>query len=129
MRVFDDVMNLFFEKLVVQGDRTFSEYCCLLEVMETTCGLSNVNIPDTNFSEPTDWTSMLITSDLEFWMKDVRLEHDTLVRMGSWNILDIPSDTLILGVRCVFKIYMIENVYDRYKTSKKKNFMTLGGNV
>jgi hypothetical protein len=72
-----------------------SEYCCLLETRETSCGLSKVNIPVTKFSEPTDWISMLMTPDPEFWMKVVTLEYDTLVRMGCWDIVDIPSDTML----------------------------------
>jgi hypothetical protein len=40
-------------------------------------GLSKVKIPGTKFSEPTDWSSMLIAPDLEFWMKTVTLEYDT----------------------------------------------------
>ncbi len=50
-------------------------------------------------------------------MKDVRLEYDTLVRMGCWDIVDIPSDTMLLGVRWVFEIKMIENEYERHKVS------------
>jgi hypothetical protein len=53
----------------------------------------------------------------EFWMKTVRLEYNTLVRMGCWDIVDIPSDTILLGVRWVFKIKMIENEYERHKVS------------
>ena len=86
------------------GQVDFPEYCCVLEARETACGLSKVNVPGTNFTEPTDWSSMLMGPHLEFWMKDVRLEYDTLVRMGSWDIVDIPSDTMLLGVRWVFKI-------------------------
>jgi hypothetical protein len=41
-----------------------TEYCCLLEAMETGWGLSKVNISDTNFTEPTDWRSMLMSPDL-----------------------------------------------------------------
>jgi hypothetical protein len=33
-----------------------------------------------------------MSPDLEFWMKTVRLEYDTLVRMGCWDIVDIPQD-------------------------------------
>ncbi len=110
---FDDAMKLipksWWQKEAEQVALT--EYCCLLEARETTCGLSKVNIPGTNFSEPTDWSYMLMTPDLEFWMKTVRLEYDTLVRMGCWDIVDIPSDTMLLGVRWVFKIKMIENEY------------------
>ncbi len=65
-----------------------AEYCCLLETRETACG-SKVNIPGTNFSESTDWSSMLMTPDLEFWMKAVRLEYDTLVRKGCWDIVAV----------------------------------------
>jgi hypothetical protein len=36
--------------------------------------------------------------------------------MGCWDIVDIPSDTMLLGVRWVFKIKMIENEYERHKT-------------
>ncbi len=90
------------------------KYCCLLEARKTTCGLSKVNIPGTSFSEPTDWNSMLMAADLEFWMKTVRLEYDTLVRMGCWDIVDIPSDTMLLGVRWVFKVKMIEHEYERH---------------
>ncbi len=39
----------------------------------------------------------------------MRLEYDTLVRMGCRDIVDIPSDTMLLGVRWVLKIKMIEN--------------------
>ncbi len=49
-------------------------------------------------------------------MKTVRLEYDTLVRMGCWDIVDIPSDTMFLGVRWVFKIKMIENEYECHKS-------------
>ncbi len=91
-------------------------HCCLLEARETACGLSKVNIPGTNFSEPTDWSFMLMAPDLDFLMKAVRLEYDTLVRMGCWDILDIPLDTMLVGVRWVFKIKMIENEYERHKT-------------
>jgi hypothetical protein len=35
--------------------------------------------------------------------------------MGCWDIVDIPSDTMILGVRWMFKIKMIENEYERHK--------------
>jgi len=56
-----------------------------------------------------------MSPDLEFWMKTVRLEYDTLVRMGCWDIVDVPSDTKFLGVRWVFKIKMIENEYERHK--------------
>ena len=111
---FDDVMKLipksWWQKEAEQV--ALAEYCCLLEARETACGLSKVNIPGTNFSEPTDWSSMLMAPDLEFWMKAVRLEYDTLVRMGCWDIVDIPSDTMLLGVRWVFKIKMIENEYE-----------------
>ena len=41
--------------------------------LTTACGLSKVNIPGTNFTEPTDWSTMLMDPDLEFWMKDVKL--------------------------------------------------------
>ncbi len=57
-----------------------------------------------------------MTQDLEFWMKTVRLEYDTLARMGCWDTVDIPLDTMLLGVRWVFKIKMIENEYERHKT-------------
>jgi hypothetical protein len=35
--------------------------------------------------------------------------------MGCWDIVDIPSDTMLLGVRWVFKIKMIENEYEQHK--------------
>ena len=114
---FDDAMKLipksWWQKEAEQV--ALAEYCCLLEARETACGLSKVNIPGTKFTEPTDWSSMLMAPDLEFWMKAVRLEYDTLVRMGCWDIVDIPSDTMLLGVRWVFKIKMIENEYERHK--------------
>ena len=49
-------------------------------------------------------------------MKVVRLEYDTFVRMGCWDIVGIPSYTMLLGVRWVFKIKMIENEYECHKT-------------
>jgi hypothetical protein len=35
--------------------------------------------------------------------------------MGCWDIVDIPPDTMLLGVRWVFKIKMIENECNRHK--------------
>jgi hypothetical protein len=50
-------------------------------------------------------------------MKSVSLEYDTLVRKDCWDIVHIPSDTMLLGLRWVFKIKMIENEYERHKSS------------
>ena len=36
--------------------------------------------------------------------------------MGCWDIVDFPSDTMLLGVRWVFKIKMIENECERHKS-------------
>jgi hypothetical protein len=69
---FDDVMKLIPKSSKKLNKLPFA--CCLLEARETARGLSKVNVPDTNFMEPTDWSSMLMTPDLEFWMKTVRLD-------------------------------------------------------
>jgi hypothetical protein len=37
----------------------------------------SILVLDTNFTEPSDWSSMLMAPDLEFWMKSVKLEFDT----------------------------------------------------
>ncbi len=61
---------------------------------------------------------MLMNPNLEFWKKTVRLvsqQYDTFIRMGCWDIVDIPPDTMLWGVRWVFKIKMIENEYECHK--------------
>ena len=45
----------------------------------------------------------------------VKLEFDTLVKMGCWEVVDIPIDTPLLGVRWVYKIKRIQSVYERHK--------------
>ena len=33
--------------------------------------------------------------------------------MGCWDIVDVPPDTMLLGVRWVFKVKMLKNEYHK----------------
>ena len=44
------------------------------------------------------------SSRCEKWLAAVKLEFDTLVKMGCWEVVDIPIDAPLLGVRWVYKI-------------------------
>ena len=46
----------------------------------------------------------------------VKLEFDTLVKMGFWEVVDVSPDDPLLGVRWVYKIKCIQSVYERHKT-------------
>ena len=48
-------------------------------------------------------------------MDAVKLEYDTLVKMGCWEVVDIPPDDQLLGVRWVFKLKRIQSVYEKHK--------------
>ncbi len=69
----------------------------MLEVFTTVCVLS-VECVDTNYTEPTDWNAMLKTPDVEKWLAVVKLEFDTFVKMGCWEVVDFPIDAPFLGV-------------------------------
>ncbi len=86
----------------------------MLEALATGCALS-VECVDTNYTEPTDWNAMLKAPDVEKWLAAVKLEFDTLVKMGCWEVVDIPIDAPLLGVRWVYKIKRIQSVYERHK--------------
>ena len=38
---------------------------------------------------PTDWNAMVKDPDVERWMTAVKLEFDTLVTMGCWEVVDM----------------------------------------
>ena len=76
----------------------------------------SVEVVDTNFTEPTDWNAILKAPDVEKWLAAVKLEFDTLVKMGCWEVVDISIDAPLLGVRWVYKIKRIQSVYERHKT-------------
>ena len=38
-----------------------------------------------------------------------------MVKMGCWEVVDIPIDAPLLGVRWVYKIKRIQSVYERHK--------------
>jgi hypothetical protein len=84
------------------------------EALATACALS-AEVVDTNFTEPTDWNAMLKASDVEKWLAVVKLEFDTLVKMGCWEVVDVPIDAPLLGVRWVYNIKRIQSVYERHK--------------
>jgi hypothetical protein len=86
----------------------------MLEALATACALS-VECVDTNYTEPTDWNAMLKAPDVEKWLAAVKLEFETLVKMGCWEVVDIPIDAPLLGVRWVYKIKRIQSVYERHK--------------
>ena len=86
----------------------------MLEALATACALS-IELVDTAFTEPTDWNAMLKAPDVEKWLAAVKLEFDTLVKMGCWEVVDIPIDAPLLGVRWVYKIKRIQSVYERHK--------------
>jgi hypothetical protein len=86
----------------------------MLEALATVCALS-IKCVDTNYTAPTDWNTMLKAPDVEKWLATVKLEFDTLVKMGCWEVVDIPIDAPLLGVRWVYKIKRIQSVYDRHK--------------
>jgi hypothetical protein len=71
----------------------------MLEALATACALGPVDLfrlemlSEVDFTEPIDWKSMFKTPDLEQWMDAVKLEYDTLVKMGYWEVVDIPPDT------------------------------------
>ena len=69
----------------------------MLETLATACALS-VECVDTNYTEPTDWNTMLKSPDVEKWLAAVKLEFDTLVKMVCWEVVDIPIDAPLLGV-------------------------------
>ena len=75
----------------------------MLEALATACALS-IELVDTAFTEPTDWNAMLKAPDVEKWLATVKLEFGTLVKMGCWEVVDIPIDAPLLGVRWVYKI-------------------------
>jgi hypothetical protein len=75
----------------------------------------SVELVDTNFTEPTDWNAMLKAPDVEKWLDTVKLKFDTLVKMGYWETVDIPSDVPLVGVRWVYKIKRIQSTYERHK--------------
>jgi hypothetical protein len=60
----------------------------MIETLATACDLGPVDLfsleilSETDFTEPIDWKSMLKAPDLEQWMAAVKLEYDTLVKMG-----------------------------------------------
>jgi hypothetical protein len=60
---------------------------------------------------------MLKALDEEKWLATVKLKFDTLVKMGCWEVVDIPRglDAPLLGVRWVYKIKRIQSVYERHK--------------
>jgi hypothetical protein len=74
------------------------ENASMLEALATAL---SVEFVDTNFTEPTDWNSMLKAPDVEKWLAAVKLEFDTLVKMGCWEMVDISIDVPLLGVRWV----------------------------
>ena len=86
----------------------------MLESLTTVC-VRSAEVVDTNFTEPTDWNAMLKASDVEKWLAAVKLEFDTSVKMGCWEVVDIPIDAPLLGVRWVYKIKRIQSVYERHK--------------
>ena len=67
----------------------------MLEALATACALS-IELVDTAFTEPTDWNAMLKAPDVEKWLAAVKLEFDTLVKMGCWEVVDIPIDAPLL---------------------------------
>ena len=93
----------------------------MLEALATACALGPVDLfrlemlSEADFTEPIDWKSMLKAPDLEQWMAAVKLEYDTLVKMGCWEVVDIPPDAQLLGVRWVFKLKRIQSVYEKHK--------------
>jgi hypothetical protein len=66
----------------------------MFEALATACPLS-LPFVDTNFTEPTEWNSMVKAPHVEKWLAAAKLEFDTLVKMGCWEVVDIP----ILSVR------------------------------
>ena len=96
-----------------------SECRSVLETLATACALS-LECVDTNYTEPTDWNVMLKTPDIERWLPVVKLEFDTLVKMGCWEVVDIPIDAPLLDVRWVPSISSVERfilvlVIDNYR--------------
>ena len=46
-----------------------------------------------------------------------------LVRMGCWGVVDLPPDTMLLGVRWVFKNQMIDNEYHAHRATPFQNLL------
>jgi hypothetical protein len=113
---FEDAMKLIPKSWWAKEAYTVAMAECrsMLEVLATACALS-VECVDTNYTEPTDWNAMLKAPDVEKWLAAVKLEFETLVKMGCWEVVDIPIDTPFLGVRWVYKIKRIQSVYERHK--------------
>jgi hypothetical protein len=93
----------------------------MIEALDTACALGPVDLfrlemlSEADFTETIDWKSMLKVPDLEKWMAAVKLEYDTLVKMGCWEVVYIPPDTQLLGVGWVFKLKRIQSVYEKHK--------------
>jgi hypothetical protein len=58
---------------------------------------------------------MLKAPDVEKWLAAVQLEFYTLVKMGCWEVVDVPIDAPLLGVRWVYTIKRIQSVCERHK--------------
>ncbi len=77
------------------------------------CPINTIHPVKTQIREKTDtihtetvlyWNAILKAPDVEKWLAAVKLEFDTLVKMGCWEVVDIPIDAPLLGVRWVYKI-------------------------
>jgi hypothetical protein len=120
---FEDVLKLIPKSWWVLDTEAnaLTECRSMLETLATACALGPVDLfrmkmlSETDFTEPIDWKSTIKTPNLEQWMPTVKLEYDTLVKMGCWEVIDIPPDAQFLGVRWVFKLKRIQSVYEKHK--------------
>ncbi len=96
---FEDVMKLIPKSWWAEEAYgvVMTECRSMLETLTTACPLS-VQVVDTDFTEPTDWNTMLKDPDVEKWLVAVKLEFDTLVKMDFWEVADVPPDDPLLGV-------------------------------
>jgi hypothetical protein len=80
----------------------------MFEALATACPLS-LPFVDTNFTEPTEWNSMVKAPHVEKWLAAAKLEFDTLVKMGCWEVVDIPIGAPLLFFAYYFSSHAVHS--------------------
>jgi hypothetical protein len=104
----------------------------MLEALSTVCVLGPVDLFRMEILSETDFTQNPLTGNQYSKHQISSNGYDTLVKMGCWEVVDIPPDVQFLGVRWVFKLKHIQSVYEKVKarlvvkgTCRKKTFITV----
>lgn len=64
---------------------------------------------------PKSYKESLNCPDAQFWIDAMKQEYETIIKNGTWKLVDLPPDANLIGTRWLYRVKKTENGSLKYK--------------